>query len=126
MRRRPPNRDGTHPEGTHPEDEALLALLEDHEDGAPAEVARRHVARCPVCTRRIAELRTLRRVLQAAAAREAVPSRDLAREALARVRRHQAAIGGINELLAVLGTLLRGFAMLLAGAPPRHRPTRVS
>ncbi len=110
---------GRQDEDLHPDEEALLALVEGR---APAEVIREHVAQCPLCTRRQAELRAMRQVLRAAAAREAAPSRDLARDAVARAQIHRATIGGLNEVLAILTVVLRGFALLFA--PPRTRHAR--
>ena len=104
--------------GAHPSDEALAAALDDGtgDDSAKAGDAAtlRHVAACPVCTRRLAELRALRRVLQGAAARESAPPRDLARGALERLRHRQGAVGRINELVTLFVGFVRGLATLLA------------
>jgi hypothetical protein len=119
----------------HPADEALAALLdeEDAPAGAPGgrgrspaadAAARRHVAGCPLCARRLEELRALRRLLRAGASREAAPERDLARGALARLRQRQAAVGGVNELLATLATFLRWLVVLLSAPPPAPGPER--
>jgi anti-sigma factor RsiW len=113
--------------GAHPADEALASLLDDEEEtGPPARTAalRAHVARCPVCTRRLEELRALRGWLREGALAEAEPSRDLARQAVVRLRQRQAAVGGVNELLATLATFLRWLAVLLAAPPPRPGPER--
>jgi hypothetical protein len=113
----------------HPADEALAALLEEEDAPAAAPAAgaavRRHAAGCPVCARRLEELRALRRLLRGGAAREAAPGRDLARGALARLRLRRAAVGGVNELLATLAAFLRWAALLLSGrprAPDAERP----
>jgi hypothetical protein len=112
----------------HPPDEVLAALLDEDETGPPAPgvdpAVRRHVAQCPVCTRRLEELRALRRTLRESAALEAAPSRDLAQRTLVRLRQRQAAVGGLNELLATLAVVLRWLAALLSGPPPAPDPER--
>ena len=112
--------------GAHPADETLASLLDDEEATAAAAgsaALRAHVAACARCTRRLEELRALRRWLREGAAAEAAPSHDLARPALLRLRQRQAAVGGVNELLATLATFLRWVAVLLA-APPAPGPER--
>jgi hypothetical protein len=109
-------------EDTHPDEEALLALVEGR---APAEATREHVAHCPLCSGRLAELQAIRQVLRATAAREAAPSRDLARDAVARARAHRATIGGLNEVLAILNTVVRGLALMFSPPPP-HAPGRAA
>jgi hypothetical protein len=115
----------------HPADEVLAALLDEEDapagtpggQGAADAAARRHVVGCPRCARRLEELRALRRLLRAGSAREAAPGRDLARGALTRLRQRQAAVGGVNELLATLATFLRWLVVLLS-APPSRGPER--
>jgi hypothetical protein len=100
-------------------------LLDDEAAAATtAETAalRAHVAGCPVCTRRLAALRAVRRWLRDAADAEAEPSRDLARLALVRLRQRQAAVGSANEVLATLATFLRWLAVLLSAPPARPGP----
>jgi hypothetical protein len=117
LRRTPARARGRQDEDLHPDEEALLALVEGR---APAEATREHVAHCPLCSGRLAELQAIRQVLRATAAREAAPSRDLARDAIARVQVHRATVGGLNEVLAILSVVLRGFALLFAPRRTRH------
>ena len=72
--------------GAHPADETLASLLDDEEATAAAAgsaALRAHVAACARCTRRLEELRALRRWLREGAAAEAAPSHDLAHMAAA-------------------------------------------
>jgi hypothetical protein len=112
----------------HPPDEVLAALLDEDETAPPAPgvdpAVRRHVSACPVCTRRLAELGALRRWLREGATREAAPSRDLAHRTLVRLRQRQAAVGGLNEMLATLAIFLRWMSGLLSGPPPAPDPER--
>jgi hypothetical protein len=102
----------------HPSDEALAALLDDGaaDDSRSADerATRRHVAGCPTCTLRLAELRALRQVLHGAATRESALPRDLARGALERLRHRQGTVGRFNELVTLFVGFVRGLATLLA------------
>jgi len=101
----------------HPTGEALEALVA----GTPvSDATSAHVRQCALCQQRVEELRALRRLLQASAAREVDPGKDLAGKALARLRWRQGAAGELNELFAGLATLLRGLTTLL----PRSRRER--
>lgn len=113
------------PQGDHPEEEALLALVEGDAEGEATgelEATRRHVAGCALCTRRLEGLRALRRLLQEAATRETAPRRDLAGEALQRLQLRHATVGWLNELLVVLGDLARGLVALFASPGQARTP----
>lgn len=118
-------------EGEHPDDEALLALLDQDaaiaSDPVATEATRRHVASCPACTRRLEELRALRQVVQEVARHEVAPRRDLVGGALERLRLRHASVSRLNELMDVLGGLVRGLVTLIAGPrPPRPPAPNVS
>ncbi len=117
----------------HPDDEALLALLDQGAATAPGpaateatvtEATRRHVADCPACTRRLEELRALRQVVQEVATHEVAPARDLVGGALERLRLRHASVSRLNELMDVLGGLVRGLVTLLVAPRPPRPPTR--
>lgn len=119
---------GDKQDGEHPDDEALLALLDQGaataSGPAASEATRRHVADCPVCTRRLEELRALRQVVQEVATHEVAPARDLVGGALERLRLRHASVSRLNELMDVLGGLVRGLVTLLVAPRPPRPPTR--
>jgi hypothetical protein len=104
---------------SHPPDEALLALSDGD---IPVEHSglRHHVEGCPLCSDRLAQLRTVRHLLQAAALQEIAPQHNVAQAALTRLQLRRAAIGNLNELIAALRTLLQGLSALLGGPRQRH------
>jgi hypothetical protein len=104
---------------SHPPDEALLALS-DGDISVEHSGLRHHVAGCPLCGERLAQLRTVRQLLQAVALHEIAPQHNVAQAALTRLHLRRAAIGNLNELLAALRTLLQGLSVLLGGPAPRH------
>jgi hypothetical protein len=107
MARKPPT--------SHPDDDTLLALVDDE---ASTDTILDHVGSCNRCTERVAELRATRRLLQDVGAQQLHPQHDIAQRAVGRLRLRQMAIGNINEVFAAVRALFQGLAELFGGSPP--------
>lgn len=68
-------------------------------------------------------LRATRRILREASGDEVRPPRDLAGEAMRRLRARDGAISNVNELLHAVRSLIRGIATLFSD-PGDERPSR--
>jgi hypothetical protein len=109
----------------HADDEALSSLIDD--ETLPSVLLQRHVAGCDQCRVRLAELRTLRHLLNKVGAYAIPLSADLTRRVISRLRTRQAAIGSVNEVFAAVRALIHGFSFLFgAGGPPTNGSERPS
>ncbi len=101
----------------HPDEAALGRLAEDGGEDAAVQA---HVADCPRCTARVAELRRIRTLVREAALREEMPERDLAGGALARLWARRRIGTPLNEALEGFSAFLRNLATLFSH-PDAHR-----
>jgi len=102
----------------HLGEEALLAYADDDDALGPA--ARAHLASCESCVKRAEQSQRMRRLLQATGEQVRTPPRDVARDALNRVRQRRAAMGHINEMFGVLAALLSGFSSFFSAESPKN------
>ena len=70
--------------------------------------------------KRQAELLETQRLLRAVGASERATPRNLAYDALRRLRVRQKAIGNVNEIFAALSAVVRGFGVLFSSGDQRH------